>query len=113
MPSINIQSKVCNKYGVETDVPADNDKLGIALNTLDQKPLNGLRHPADSGTCGWYIWGGETFPTEDDAFSPLHVSHVSEYCPDAIQFLGLPPGWRFLTDGEYEDVWEDPDLLDI
>ncbi len=49
----------------------------------------------------------------DDAFSPLHVTHLPEYCPDAIRFLGLPPGWRFMTDGDYVDVWEDRALLDV
>ncbi|WP_443019960.1 immunity protein Imm33 domain-containing protein [Shewanella sp. OMA3-2] len=22
-------------------------------------PINGLRHKAENGTCGWYIWCGE------------------------------------------------------
>ncbi len=107
------QSQICEQFGAEPDVAADDEKLGIALGTLDQKPLNGLRHPRESGTCGWYIWGGEIFPGDDDAFSPLHVSHLPDYCPDAIRFLSLPPGWRFLTDGDHVDVWEDRDLLNI
>src|SRR5262249_4805049 len=29
-------------------------------------------------------------------FVPLHVSHLAEWCPAALKFLGLAPGWRFL-----------------
>lgn len=113
MMTRELQSETCQKFGADMDIPTDNEKLGIALGTLDQRPLNGLRHPRESGTCGWYIWGGESFPSDDDAFSPLHVTHLPEYCPDAIRFLALPPGWRFMTDGDYVDVWEDRALLDV
>jgi hypothetical protein len=30
-----------------------------------------------------------------------------------VRFLGLPPGWRFLVAGDYEDVWEEQSLLDV
>jgi hypothetical protein len=30
---------------------------------------------------------------------------------EILKFLGLPPGWRFLTDGLYVDVWYDAALL--
>lgn len=113
MSSTKSQAAICEKYGVQPETPADAEKVGIALDTLHDKPINGLRYPAESGTCGWYIWGGETFPTGDSDFAPLHVSHLPEYCPDAIQFLGMPPGWRFLTDGDYIDVWEDRELLNV
>ena len=94
-------------------MPSQTDKLGIAMATLGQAPLNGLRHPPEKGTCGWYIWGGEKFSDGADFFQSLHVSHLVERCPEAIRFLALPPGWRFLTDGEFTDVWHDPSLLDI
>jgi len=28
----------------------------------------------------------------------------------ALPFLALPPGWRFLTDGSYVDVWQDEEM---
>jgi hypothetical protein len=28
-----------------------------------------------------------------------------------MPYLGLPEGWRFLVTENYEDVWEDPELL--
>jgi hypothetical protein len=63
-------------------------------------------------TSGWYIWAGEGSPSSDpDFFVPLHLEHLSEWRPEILKFLGLPPGWRFLTAGKYEDVWYDATLL--
>jgi hypothetical protein len=45
-----------------------------------------------------------------DFFVPLHVEHLTEWCPVVLRFLGLPPGWRFLVAGEYQDVREDRSL---
>ena len=88
--------------------------MGIARNVRTGAiPLNGLRHPPQGDTTGWYIWAGEELSTAPDFFEPLHVLHLAEWCPAALRFLGLPPGWRFLTAGDYEDVWEDPTLLDV
>ena len=39
------------------------------------------------------------------------MEHLADWCPDALRFLGLPPGWRFLVAGAYADAWEDPQLL--
>ena len=79
----------------------------------DLWPLNGVRHPPETDENGWYIWAGTEFKTDDDFFVPLHTSHVSEWCPLAEKYLGLPPGWRFLIAPDYEDVWYDPNVLDI
>ena len=111
MSSTIEQIDVCDRYDVKPEIPVDKDNIGIALDTLDQNPINGLRHQPEADTCGWYIWGGIEFPNGDDAFSPLHVEHLKDYCPAAIEFLGLPVGWRFLTDGERSDAWEDESLV--
>jgi hypothetical protein len=78
-------------------------------------PINGLRHPSSTGTTGWYIWwAGEGGPSQDaNYFEPVHVAHLVGWRPEVAKFLGLPPGWRFLTDGNYEDVWEDATLLNV
>lgn len=34
-----------------------------------------------------------------------------EWRPQALRYLGLPPGWRFLVAAAYEDIWFDPALL--
>ncbi|HEY4324361.1 MAG TPA: hypothetical protein VGN20_10250 [Mucilaginibacter sp.] len=41
----------------------------------------------------------------------MHISHLLDIYPTAIDYLGLAPGWRFLIDEEYEDVWYDSNLL--
>ncbi|MBO9468367.1 hypothetical protein J7443_24295 [Tropicibacter sp. R15_0] len=87
-------------------------KAGVEISTFSQNwPLNGLRHAEENGTNGWYIWGGETFPTADDAFAPYHGGHLLTLCPDIVPFLGLPPGFRFLIAPGYEDIWFDQSLL--
>lgn len=107
------QKEVCRKYGVQHFPALAHLKVGIALNVKSGLlPLNGLRHPPEGDTTGWYIWAGQEFSTAPDFFKPLHVAHVAEWCPEVLRFLGLPPGWRFLVAGSYEDVWEDPSLLE-
>lgn len=108
------QSELCSRYGAPFLPVELYSKLGAAPNIKgDLKPLNGLRHPPQSGTNGWYLWCGPDFPVGNDAFLPLHTRHVKGWNSLALKYLGLPPGWRFLTDGKYEDVWFDETLLDI
>ena len=92
--------------------PEKGSKLGLAMNTIGKTPINGLRHRDEKGTNGWYIWCGEDMSDSDDFFSPLHIEHISEYLPEVLDYLALPPGYRFLIDGNgYEDVWFDEKLL--
>lgn len=108
------QERICREYGAELMHSAPDMKLGIAKNVLDRMlPINGLRHPPAGDTTGWYIWAGETLSSDDDFFVSLHVSHLEQWCPQAIPFLGLPPGWRFIAAPGHEDVWFDPDLLKV
>jgi hypothetical protein len=85
--------------------------VGIALGTLSRSPLNGLRIHGGPGTCGWFLWAGDEGSDDPDFYSPLCVEHLAERCPLVVPFLALPPGWRFLTDGDHVDAWFDPDLL--
>ena len=110
-----MQKETCAKHRVEW-FPAPNDlKVGVALNVRSTTvPIHGLRHPPAGDTTGWYIWAGKVEPSpEPDFFVPLHVEHLVEWRPEILKFLGMPPGWRFLTDGTYEDVWEDQTLLNV
>ena len=112
---IKKQKVVCRKYGAEFLASPFNKLIGVALESFDkfQMPINGLRHPIQSeGSASWYIWTGE-YSEADDFFKPVHVSHLLEICPKALNYLGLAPGWRFLFDNEYEDVWRDQSLLNI
>ena len=102
------EQTICEWAGVKPSKPKPGSKLGIALGTIGKKPINGLRHQPEKGTSGWYIWCGEEFSDDENFFSPLHIEHIREHLPEVIEYLDLPPGYRFLIDGKnYEDVWFD------
>ena len=106
------QRAVCREHSADFDPPSPGTRVGIALQTLGSAPLNGLRIPGHGAVCGWYIWGGES-PSEDaDFYQPMCIEHLADRCPSALPFLALPAGWRFLSDGEYVDVWYDAGLLE-
>ncbi|HEV7320361.1 MAG TPA: hypothetical protein VGO04_17315 [Ensifer sp.] len=106
------QRDVCRRYGAGFDAPDMSCKLGISASALQGKqPLNGLRHPPENGTNGWYIWGGEELSADPDFFMPLHGHHLQELCVSVLPYLALPPGWRFLIAPDHEDVWYDGTLL--
>jgi hypothetical protein len=108
------QLEICRRYGTEC-VPLNLElKLGVSQDFFSGTfPLNGLRHPPEGDTCGWYSWSGEEMSPADDYFQPLHVFHLIERCPEVIPYLGLAAGWRFLIANNYEDVWFDSALLAI
>jgi hypothetical protein len=109
------QREICAKYKVDWMEVDQNLFLGLADNITSNKiPVNGLRHLPQGTTCGWYIWSGQEIPNKDDYFKPVCVKHLLELKPDIIKFLGLPPGYRFLTDDKgYVDIWEDKGLLNV
>lgn len=92
---------------------SEESKLGFALSTKGLTPMNGLRHPPQGDTNGWYLWCGEQYSDSADFFRPLHTKHIYEEFPEVAKLLGLPPGYRFLLAGDYLDVWYDPLLLNI
>jgi hypothetical protein len=111
---VGAQMQICGRYEAKFDPATPNSKLGIALNVHEGlSPINGLRHPPINDTNGWYIWAGETLSTANDFFQPLHIEHIANWCPQIVKFLALPPGWRFLIAGDYEDVWFDKSLLQL
>jgi hypothetical protein len=69
MPSEAEQRAVCVRVGTLFVPPSSFEKVGIALSTLPEQPLNGLRLAPEHGTCGWYIWGGREW-SEDPAPVP-------------------------------------------
>ncbi|WP_353311057.1 hypothetical protein [Shimia sp. NS0008-38b] len=108
----DIQEQLRRRFAAPLSETPTFHKVGISQSSLDGVlPLNGLRHPVTNGVSGWYIYGGLAFSQAPDFFMPMHVSHLKERCPLALKFLLLPPGWRFLTDGDYEDIWFDEALL--
>jgi len=112
-PTKKQQIEICLTFGSSYVEAELNSKVGIALETIGKLPLNARRHPAEEGSCGWYIWGGENMSKDPDFFQPLYVSHLKKACPEIIKYLALAPGWRVLLAGEHEDVWFDHGLLNI
>jgi hypothetical protein len=107
------QQDLCKKYGSPFVETSRGSIAGIARNLESRTAsLNGLRHPPVENTSGWFIWAGD-YSEADDFFEPIHVGHLDEVCPEAIRFLGLAPGWRFLIAGDHVDVWYDASLLDL
>jgi hypothetical protein len=75
-------------------------------------PIHGVRIPVTGTVCGWYIHAGDEWSDDADFYQPMCVEHLAQYCKFALPFLCLPPGWRFLTDGQgYIDAWFDETIL--
>ena len=100
------QKEVCERHGVQFSPRPPGTRLGIALQSLKCTPTWGIRYQPSDGTNGWYIWAGD-FSEADDFFQSLCVDHIGDYCPIALPFLALPPGWAFHTDGKETRVWYD------
>ncbi len=111
MSATEEQAAICERFGSAVSVPTSDLKVGIALETLAAAPLNALRHAPETGTSGWYIWGGEHLSKAPDFFQALHVCHLAAHCPQIIPYIGLAPGWRVLLAPDHEDVWYDRSLL--
>jgi hypothetical protein len=104
------QQEVCERAAVEPDAPPADAKLG--LGSMDDLPVNGLRHAPEAGASGWFIWaGGEIDQTDPSYFRPVHVAHLGRLHPEVAPYLALPPGWRFQIAPGHEDVWYDATLL--
>lgn len=106
------QRRLCRSHGAPFEPPSPGSKVGIAMQTLGRVPVQGVRIPATPAVCGWYIYAGDEWSDDVNFYQPMCVEHLAEYCPLALPFLGLPPGWRFLTDEQgYVDVWFDEAVL--
>lgn len=111
---IREQLDICDKFGAEFIESPFYLVLGISKNfDKNNFPINGLRHPTEGGSTGWFIWSGEELKQDADFFKASHIGHLVEICPEIIKFLGLPPGWRFLKAKNYEDVWVDEKLFEV
>jgi hypothetical protein len=109
---IDKQKLICNKYYSNWSPINKSFQVGVSSN-LDIDPINGLRHPSDRGTTGWFIWTGE-YSHKKDFFHPICAQHLLQIRPEIIKYLGLDIGFRFLSDKTgYEDIWYDETLKDI
>ena len=104
---------VCECVDVAPLPPKPGSKVGFALSTIAKTPINGLRVMPTEDTNGWYIWCGGEMSQEPKFFLPVCLEHLPKYAPLVIEYLELPPGYRFQIDHQdYKDVWYDPALLD-
>lgn len=107
------QKRLCKKYGATFFDTPISLRIAVSKNIFSNLvPVNGLRHPPEGNMSGWYVWSGEgTFKEDPNFFEPVCIDHIPELKPEIVKYLGLPPGWRFLIAGHYEDVWFDENLL--
>ncbi|MEO1548262.1 MAG: hypothetical protein AAFU74_16075 [Bacteroidota bacterium] len=104
---------ICEWQGVKPTTPNKGSIIGLAIESLSKGIIHGLRHQPENGTNGWYIWCGD-YSESNDFFKPICAEHLSNYIKiDLTEYLDLPPGYRFLIDGNnYEDVWFDKTLIE-
>lgn len=74
---VDQQKALCQIHKVNYCPSPDNYIVGIALNVKEGlRPINGLRHPSERDTTGWYIWAGEEISDDPRAFKTLcQLSH--------------------------------------
>ena len=109
---IESQKEICKKYGSKWN-PINKESIIGCSDNLDKEPINGLRHPIEKNTTGWYIWSGE-FLEKNDFFKPICAEHLLQRRPEIIKYLGLDIGFRFLADKKgYEDVWFDKEITQL
>jgi hypothetical protein len=109
---IDRQKQTCEKYQSKWTPINRKLMIGCAFD-LNSDFINGLRHPQEKRTTGWYIWTGE-YSESDDFFKPMCAEHLLQIRPELIKYFGLDIGYRFLIDKNgYEDVWYDEKLKNI
>lgn len=104
---IEEQKLVCEEFDSAYIKVNEDDVVAIAKHTLDQEPIVGLRKKPDpSDQIAWFIYGGELQEGED-FFETVTVKELENILPDAIPYLALEIGFRFMIDrDDYEDVWK-------
>ena len=106
---IDSQKEICTTHNSPWKPINKKLNVGASVN-LDKDSINGLRHPSEKGTTGWFIWTGE-YSEAKNFFQPICAEHLLQKRPDIIKFLGLDVGFRFLADKNgYEDIWFDENL---
>lgn len=105
--AIEIQKRMCAKHRAPFFECSDADRAGIALVSLKIDPIYGARERNEDGTTSWYVWGGPC-SSAVDFFQPICAGHIRELLPEALPYLALPPGYKFIIDRNgFEDVWRE------
>jgi hypothetical protein len=107
LENINKQQQICSKYQSAFCPTLPDDMVAIALETIGQSPIYGVRVAQKTPTDNveWFIYCGEHSDAED-FYKPVHAQHLAEYLPSVQAYLALAPGYHFIIDDAgYEDVW--------
>jgi hypothetical protein len=106
---IEEQKLVCEEFGSAYLPVKETDVIAIALHTLNKEPIVGLRKLPDENKVSWFIYGGELGDGEE-FFEIISVKELEKEFPDALPYLALDTGYRFMIDADdYEDVWKEGD----
>lgn len=104
---IDGQKWICEKYGALYCPCKGSDRVGIAIQTLQNEPIYGTRELNPDGSSSWYIYAGQ-YSADDDFYKPVCIDHLETLLPIVLRYLALPPGWKFIIDKNgYEDVWQE------
>ncbi len=103
---IEEQKLVCEEFDSRYIKVNETDLVAIAKHTLNKEPIVGLRKQPGAENVAWFIYGGELEEGED-FFDVISVKELEDVFPDAIPYLALEQGFRFMIDADdYEDVWK-------
>lgn len=104
---IGQQKFICEKANSDFYPLDSNTMVAIALDTIGQMPIYGLRYPlVESNNIGWFIYCGE-YCEDADFFKPVHISHLEEILPQVLPYLALQENFAFVIDNEgYEDIYQ-------
>ena len=105
---ISEQKLLCEEFESSYIKVSGDDVVAVAVNTLNQEPIVGIRKkPEPEENVSWFIYGGEMGKGED-FFETMTVRELQDILPEALPYLALAEGFRFMIDREdYEDVWKE------
>ncbi len=102
------QKLLCEEFDSAYIQVSGDDIVAIAVQTLNKEPIVGIRKkPETDENIGWFIYGGE-LEAGEDFFQTMTVRELQDVLPEALPYLALAEGFRFMIDREdYEDVWKE------
>ncbi len=105
---ISEQKLLCEEFKSSYIKVSGDDVVAVAVNTLNQEPIVGIRKkPEPEENVAWFIYGGEMGEGEH-FFETMTVRELQDILPEALPYLALAEGFRFMIDREdYEDVWKE------
>jgi hypothetical protein len=105
------QKLLCEEVGSAYIELHGDDVVAVAVQTLNQEPIVGLRKkPETEENVSWYIYGGE-LGEGADFFETMSIKKLQDILPEVLPYLALEEGYRFMIDADdYEDVWKEGDL---